>query len=72
MAKTSKHAAKKAVVTAVGRLTSASAKLKHSTRFDSIGLKGDLRKVLDASVLTQAHLDGIPLDGRTRRSKETP
>lgn len=64
IAKISKRVAKKSVVAAVGRITSTSVDLKDRTKLGSVGLKGDPRRVLDASMLAQAHLDGIPLDGR--------
>lgn len=67
MAKGSKRAAKKAVTAAVVRLTSTTRKLTAKTKLDSVGLSGDLRKVLNSSVLLHARLDGLPLSSRPKQ-----
>ncbi|MBR0911497.1 hypothetical protein [Bradyrhizobium japonicum] len=66
MAKVSKQAARKAVTAAVARLTSSTGPLTDKTKLDSLGLSGDLRKVLNSSVVLHARLDGIPLAGRPK------
>ncbi|MGY4512102.1 hypothetical protein [Bradyrhizobium sp. USDA 3650] len=67
MAKGSKKAARKAVTAAVARLTSTTRKLTEKTKLDSVGLSGDLRKVLNSSVLLHARLDGVALSGRPKQ-----
>jgi hypothetical protein len=67
MAKKSKRA-KQAVVAAVSRLAAKTTdSIDSKTRLDEIGVSADLRKVLNSSILAQAHMDGLSLEGRPRK-----
>lgn len=67
MSKKSKRA-RQVVVAAVSRLAAtATNSITNKTKLEELGVTADLRKVLNSSILAQAHMDGLSVSGKPRK-----